>query len=91
MEFGEIPYRNGKKASLQRHVSRRAFHGKGCLFYLYSEKVVNNSYALDDSLSALGYMHKLLRFLMIVSGMISCFFEERSFLKHSSGMVKRDK
>jgi len=28
---------------------------------------------------------------MIVSGMISCFFEERSFLKHSSGMVKRDK
>jgi len=61
------------------------------MFILYSEKVVNNSYALDDSLSALGYMHKLLRFLMIVSGMISCFFEERSFLKHSSGMVKRDK
>ena len=59
MEFGEIPYRNGKKASLQRHVSRRAFHGKGSLFYLYSEKLVNNSYALDDSLSAPGYAQTL--------------------------------
>jgi len=61
------------------------------MFILLILKVVNNSYALDDSLSALGYMHKLLRFLMIVSGMILCFFEERSILKHRSGMVKRDK
>jgi hypothetical protein len=38
MEFREVTYRNGKKASWERRVGRRAFHGKGCLFYLYSKK-----------------------------------------------------
>ena len=36
VEFREIMYRNGKKAGLERQVGTRAFHGKGCLFYLYS-------------------------------------------------------
>ena len=36
VEFREVTYRNGKTASLERQVGRRAFHGKGCLFYLYS-------------------------------------------------------
>jgi len=43
VEFGEITYRNGKKASLERQVSRRVFHGKGCLFYLYSFTILWDS------------------------------------------------
>ena len=40
MECREITCRIGKKASLERQVGRWAFHGKGCLFYLYSKKIV---------------------------------------------------
>jgi hypothetical protein len=39
VEFREVTYRIGKKAGLGRQVGRRAFHGKGCLFYLYSNQL----------------------------------------------------